>query len=302
MSTPQQNSISFKFEPWVLFTESPDGAVSIEQSFATSAVRLAKNDRIEIASEQSPNDTKQLFQDIHTQAKNLLGDSAPTPLGFYAVAVDAPEHPAIHNKGLHVFFLSKTVEGNLLAIPYGNSIGNELVQAQTKRPDLNVNPDDVNSLITASFNWMLQPEGGNVKTIGVAFDYDKHAASYRNSVPGTYQLFAGVDATGESKKYTDREYDVLHAYWRGAQEIIGKPEAQGSGSIVYLLEAKDALSYFFAEENTALRAWVYEIRHLIQGFEATHKEVRATPEQRLENMGNAAETLTAYLAAQQATH
>jgi hypothetical protein len=94
----------------------------------------------------------------------------------------------------------------------------------------------------------------------------------------------------------------LHAYWRGAQEIIGKPEAQGSGSIVYLLEAKDAPSYFFAEENTALRAWVYEIRHLIQGFEATHKEVRATPEQRLENMGNAAETLTAYLAAQQATH
>jgi len=300
MSTPPQNSINFRFEPWVLFEET-NGKVTIKQSFKDGKAKFAKGDRSEIASEIATEDTIRLAHDINAKAKELLGDDAPKLLGFHAVVVDSPENPAVHNKAVHVVLLFEAADGTLLSIPYGNSIGNELVQAQTKRPELNVNPDDVNSLITASFNWMLQPEGGNVKTIGVAFDYDKHAASYRNSIPGTYQLFAGVDATGESKEYKDRKYDVLHAYWRGAQEIIGKPEAQGSGSVVYLLEAKDTPSYFFAEENTALRVWVYETRHLIQAFEATHKEVRATPEQRLENMGNAAETLAAYRAAQQAT-
>jgi hypothetical protein len=339
MSTSPQNNISFRFEPWVLF-EGTNGELAIEQSFKKSEATFAKGDRCEIASEVSSEDTIQLVRDINAKAKELLGDKAPKLLGFHAVVVDSPENPAVHNKAVHVVLLFETDDGNKIAIPYVNSLGNELTQAQKKLPELGINPDDVEKLITASFNWMLDPKGGNVRTIGVAFDYDKHAASYGTpeegeKIPPTYKLFAGVDATGESKKeYTDgREYDVLHAYWLGEkeefakpaaqdadpaiylidpedglaylsteenQEHIAKPEAQGSGSIVYLLEPKDALSYFFAEENTDLRAWVYETRHLIQEFERTH-DLRATEAQRLENMVRADETLTAFVAAQQAT-
>jgi hypothetical protein len=208
-------------EPWLLLENGPDG-LTIDDRTVTSGLKEIKADRMQVGLTIAPYNLEKTLTDVTNTALQHEFEA----LGFYAAAIDAPNHPPLDNTALHYFLVLRDVNtGEFHFTPYGNSIGNEAIRGDA-------DPQEREALLRDSFNhifshnWIYDEQertltkdanGKPVKRIAIYIPERGHETSYGTDdqprVPPTLRVLGDWEDDGQDKKEIDKDkrlYDTRH--------------------------------------------------------------------------------------------
>jgi hypothetical protein len=216
MVSVSDSSLSFKLEPWLLLKNGPDG-LTIDDRTAASGLKEIKADRMKVGLTIAPDNLEKTL----THVTNTALRHGFEALGFYAAAIDAPDHPKLNNAALHYFLVLRDLEtGEFHFTPYGNSVGNEAIRGDA-------DPQEREALLRDSFNhifshnWIYDEQehtltedanGKPVERIAIYIPERGHEKSYGTDdqprIPPTLDVLGDWEVENIDK--TDRLYDTRH--------------------------------------------------------------------------------------------
>lgn len=306
MVSVSDSSLSFKLEPWLLLENGPDG-LTIDDRTVTSGLKEIKADRMKVGLTIAPDNLKKTLTDV-TNTALRHGFKA---LGFYAAAIDAPNHPPLDNTALHYFLVLRDVKtGEFHFTPYGNSIGNEAIRGDA-------DPQEREALLRDSFNHIFShnwtyneqkhtltedPNGKPVKRIAIYIPERGHEKSYgtddQSKIPPTFDALGDWEVRNIDK--TERKYRTAHSQSLLNYDLIYLLTSGDFGEDIENPKDEEEFRRFLKVSN--------EIAVLIRDFELnptnapedqinTAPSVRASREDREKAIQAALEVIASYAAA-----